>query len=144
MPPALANDPGRHSTVVVGGLMGAALLYLAFRLAGPLYGLGIAVILAYEAWTLINSDPHDTLSESVWRLSVRPLVPWLFGVASGWAVQAGFLKDPWLVGAWFFLNAHFFFQAQRGAARADAREEAKRVTVAAETGVVPPLTGGEQ
>jgi len=104
---------GGYTNLVVGGVIGAALLYLTFTLAGLWWGLGLSLLLLYEGWTLINQFPEDTISESIWRLSVRPMVPWLFGVATGWAIQSGFLHNPWLIGAWLFLNGHFFFQAFR-------------------------------
>ena len=44
----------------------------------------IAALLAYEAWTLINATPNDTISESVWRvIQTRPLVPFLAGLLCG-------------------------------------------------------------
>lgn len=44
----------------------------------------IALLLAYEGWTLVNSTPADTISESVWRIaSSRPLVPFLAGMLCG-------------------------------------------------------------
>lgn len=44
----------------------------------------IAVLLAYEGWTLINHVPNDTISESIWRIAAsRPLVPFLAGLLCG-------------------------------------------------------------
>lgn len=43
----------------------------------------IALLLLYEGWTLINGTPNDTISESIWRLADRPLVPFLFGFLMG-------------------------------------------------------------
>jgi hypothetical protein len=55
--------------------------------------LGLVVVaLAYEGWTLVNSVPNDTISESVWRVATaRPLVPFVTG----------------------FLMGHFFWQAAK-------------------------------
>jgi hypothetical protein len=71
------------------------------------------VLLAYEGWTLTNRWPGDTLSEAVWFLSRRPMIPWIFGVASGWALAAGVFPNAYTVATWFFLQGHFFFQAYR-------------------------------
>jgi hypothetical protein len=44
----------------------------------------VVVLLAYEGWTLINSTPGDTISESIWRIAAsRPLVPFLVGFLCG-------------------------------------------------------------
>lgn len=57
--------------------------------------IAILVILllafAWEAWTLVNKHPKDTISESVWRASKRPLIPFLAGMLCG----------------------HFFWQSER-------------------------------
>ena len=124
---------GKHTNMVVGALIGVALIYVTFRLAGPLWGAGLCLLLLYESWTLTNSYPEDTLSESIWRLSARPMVPWLFGLATGWAFATGFISNPWLCLAVGFLEGHFFFQAQGEM----ERQQEERVEVAAATGVVP-------
>jgi hypothetical protein len=77
----------------------------------------------YEGWTLINRFPEDTLSESVWRLAARPMVPYLFGMAMGawacWICVRPMLGRPITpesvlqFGGTMFLMGHFFFQAQR-------------------------------
>jgi hypothetical protein len=38
------------------------------------------------------------------------MVPWIFGMATGWAIGSGFIEDPILVGSLLFLQGHFFFQ----------------------------------
>ena len=48
--------------------------------------------LLYEAYTLFNHVPNDTMSEAIWRISLkRPIVPFAFG----------------------FLMGHFFWQAAK-------------------------------
>lgn len=43
-----------------------------------------AALLVYEAWTLVNSEAKDTISERTWRASAkRPLVPFLLGALMG-------------------------------------------------------------
>ena len=37
----------------------------------------------YEAITLFNKSSGDTISEIIWYLSKRPLVPFLFGLLMG-------------------------------------------------------------
>jgi hypothetical protein len=102
---------------VVGGLIGAVLAVVAFNVAGWKGGLALSALLAYEAWTFINKWRNDTISEIVWEFAKRPMVPWIFGVGTGWAIQSGFISDPWLIGSLLFLQGHFFFQ------RMDSEEE---------------------
>ena len=52
--------------------------------------VAIGLLLGWEAWTLANRRVGDTISESVWRASRRPLIPFLAGLVAG----------------------HFFWQAQ--------------------------------
>ncbi len=98
---------------VVGGVIGAAMLLFAFTVAGWKAGLGLSALLVYEAWTFINKYKNDTISEIIWEFAERPMVPWVFGVACGWAVASETVSDPYLIGAIFFLMGHFFFQRQR-------------------------------
>ena len=97
---------------VVGGLIGVALIAVAYTITGPLWGTLFTLLLLYEAWTLINDFPGDTISEIIWTLSKRPMVPWIFGVATGWAIGSRFIENVWLIGALLFLQGHFFFQKQ--------------------------------
>jgi len=43
----------------------------------------VMALLAYEGVTLFNSRDGDTISEIIWYLSKRPLVPFLFGLLMG-------------------------------------------------------------
>ena len=45
--------------------------------------VGILLLLLYEAYALSNTIPGDTLSESVWKASRRPIVPLLAGLLAG-------------------------------------------------------------
>lgn len=43
----------------------------------------IGAVLAYEAYTLLNSKPKDTVSERTWKASAkRPLIPFLLGAVT--------------------------------------------------------------
>jgi hypothetical protein len=109
------DDKGKKSPtyIVVGGTIGVALGIVAFSVAGWKAGLLLSAYLAYEAWTFFNKYKNDTISEVVWEFAERPLVPWMFGVGTGWAIQSGFISDPWLIGSLLFLQGHFFFQAHK-------------------------------
>lgn len=96
--------------LVVGGLIGAALIATAFAVAGLKGGLILTALLVYEGWTLVNSYANDTISEVIWIFAERPMVPFIFGVGCGWAVTSGFITNPWLLGSIMFLMGHFFFQ----------------------------------
>jgi hypothetical protein len=100
---------GRTTNLVVGAIISTALLSAFWFLLPRPWFIAAAALLAYEGWTLVNKAEHDTISESVWRLSIRPLVPFLFGAFTGWATEAGYFDVPWVAGAWYFLMAHFFF-----------------------------------
>lgn len=50
----------------------------------------VAALLIYEGYTLVNNERDDTISETVWRASRRPLVPFALG----------------------FLLSHFVWQSQ--------------------------------
>lgn len=44
----------------------------------------VILLLIYEAYTLANSKPNDTISESIWRASTnRPIVPFVGGLLCG-------------------------------------------------------------
>lgn len=127
---------GRHTNLLVGALIGAALIYMVYVLTGPRWGTGITAVLLIEAWTLVNRHPEDTISESVWRLSTYPLVPWLFGTANGaWLLHqydlaAAQQLDPraiFVVAGVEFLMGHFFWQARREAAKLACPECAGRI-----------------
>jgi hypothetical protein len=44
---------------------------------------GITLILVYEIWSIKNHTVGDTISEIVWKLAKRPIVPFAFGVLMG-------------------------------------------------------------
>lgn len=102
----------RHTKIVVGAVIGAPLLYLAFYLTNTWAGFALAALLLYETWTLLNRYPEDTISEAFWALARRPLVPFLVGVGTGWALAVGVLANPWLVLAIGILLGHLVWQSQ--------------------------------
>lgn len=99
------------SNIIVGATMGIALLVATFAILGPWAGTLGTLYLIYEGYTLVNKHPEDTISESVWRLATRPIVPLLFGIAAGWAL-ANNLLNPYASFAVGILYGHFFFQRQ--------------------------------
>lgn len=127
------NKGQRISTLLVGGVIAAGLVWLIVYLTNPFWRRVLLVLLAAEAYTLVNRYTGDTLSESVWRLSKRPLVPYLFGVACGWAIGVGAM-DPLSVGVGFLMG-HFFFQAYR---EEEERPDSENVLV------IPITVGGNK
>jgi hypothetical protein len=106
-------NPGiRRTNLVVGLVLGAALLATTFYLAGPKVGAVLSALLLYEGYTLVDVYAANTISESIWRLASRPLLPLVFGLGIGWGVTAGVLTEPWLVLAAGILLGHFFWQRQ--------------------------------
>jgi hypothetical protein len=46
--------------------------------------IGLGLLLVYEAYSLANRVPGDTLSEAMWRaIYRRPLLPFLIGLVIG-------------------------------------------------------------
>lgn len=44
----------------------------------------VGLALCWEAWTVLNSKPGDTISETVWRATVKqPVIPFLVGFLCG-------------------------------------------------------------
>lgn len=134
---------GGITPLVVGGVMFIALVVVAYELAGLRAGGALVLLLTYEGWTLVNRYPQDTISEIMWMLSVRPMVPWLFGVATGaWLMHLSHQPriDPrqlWLALAFGFLEGHFFFQAQRNQEDVQATKVAAAVVVGAAAARAP-------
>jgi|SRR3990172_8823332 len=96
--------------LVVVALIGLALAWASLTIVGLKWGLVLVALLVYEAWTLINDYPNDTISEIIWTFAKRPMVPFIFGAGFAAGIQSGRLSDPWLVAALGFLMGHFFFQ----------------------------------
>lgn len=123
------NLPAGPTKLVVGGLIGLALSTAFLYLLDWRWALVAVVVLSYEGWTLINDHKGDTISEVLWVLAARPMVPWLFGVATGWAITSGFIpasvNGVWIALSWGFLQGHFWFQRKR-----PAREQMKEQPVA--------------
>jgi len=101
----------RLSRTVVFLLMGAALVAVTVALVPRRAAFVLVTLLLVEGWLLANKYADDTLSESVWALASRPLVPWLFGIATGWSICAGYLVNPWLVLAAGAVSGHFVWQS---------------------------------
>ena len=55
-----------------------------------LYG-GVALLLIYEFYALETAQSGDTISELIWKMSKRPLVPFSLGMLAGhfvWQAQS--------------------------------------------------------
>lgn len=121
--PANGGKGVRISNAVVGAIMGAGLLWATFQLVGWKWGAALSLLLLYEGWTLVNNYRDDTLSESIWRFAKRPMVPWLFGLGTGYALGAQVLTDGVLMLGIGFLSGHFFFSKQCAESDDAARDE---------------------
>lgn len=101
------------SRIFVAAILGSAILYVGWVNAPsfPVFLMLIAIPGAVEAALLLNQEKGDTISESHWYLAQRPLVPFIYGLATAWVV----FNSGWgvlLIAAWCFLMAHMFFQSQ--------------------------------
>jgi len=52
-----------------------------WTLLDPVWFAFCAALLLLESWTLVNRYAGDTISEVVWYLNARPVVPFAFGLA---------------------------------------------------------------
>jgi len=101
---------------VVGGLLGVGLLaFFWFVLTLPWF-IAATLLLAYEAWTFFNRYKHDTISEVIWELVKRPLVPFILGAGCVGLISHGVIK-PSMEGLYVtlalgVLMGHFVFQRQ--------------------------------
>lgn len=64
-------------------------------------GLGILVIiglgLILEGWAIMNKKPHDTISETIWKISFRfPFIPFLAGFLCGHLFWPSSTTIDWL------------------------------------------------
>lgn len=94
----------------VGLSIGAGIVWLAFNRMGPWWGLAATVALIFEGWLLINGYANDTISEIIRLFSrLQPLIPWMFGFATGVGISSGYISDPYVIVSLGMLQGHFFF-----------------------------------
>lgn len=104
------NRGMKRSLMVWGLLMGAGVAWAIFDWSPDARTRNVLLVIAIiEFVTVIDRWKGNTLSEALWFLNRRPLVPMLFGVALGMAVGQG-LIDPFSA-AIGLLYGHFFWQA---------------------------------
>lgn len=109
-------DPNSPTWKVVGGLLGLGLVaFFWFVLTLPRF-IAATLLLAYEAWTFFNRYKHDTISEVIWELVKRPLVPFILGAGSVALISHGVIQ-PTIEGLYVafavgMLMGHFCFQRQ--------------------------------
>jgi hypothetical protein len=134
---------------IVCGLMGLGGIVFAFYQWTVPEAVFLTLLLSLEAWALTNRYRGDTISEVIWWLSARPLVPFVFGLTTGGLMAADILVDRWAVALAFMLNGHFFWQAQgrdravRGG-RPNGRSTGRRLGAVASVALaamLPLLTG---
>lgn len=108
------NRGFKRSLIVWGVLIGAGLLFAIHAWVPDHRARAVFyAICLYEAYTLIDRWKGNTLSEALWFLSQRPLIPFLFGAAAGIAIGRGAI-DPFSVSIGM-LCGHFFWQAFKSA-----------------------------
>lgn len=98
---------------VVGLCISAPMIYFTFALTDLRWGMILTSLLAYEAWTLVNPFPEDTISEIIWEYAKRPMIPCIFGFALGIMLTSGYLSNVYMTCIVGFLYGHFFFQRQQ-------------------------------
>jgi hypothetical protein len=102
---------GKALTDAVWGILGVAMTVWLVVDAGmwddiPIFWKGIVLLVAiYEAYTLVNKDEDDTLSEGIWRYTPsRPIVGFVWGVMSLYLFPKPQPRD-----IWYLLMGHFIF-----------------------------------
>jgi hypothetical protein len=97
--------------VVLGGLL-AVFAGVMWTLLDPVYFAFCFALLALEAWSLINSHAGDTISEVIWALNKRPVVPFAFGLGTAHLLTNLIPASPkglWIAFLVGGLLGHFFF-----------------------------------
>lgn len=104
----------KPTLIFVGCLISLALFSFIYTIVPIERFVAYAVILGFEAWTLVNKREEDTISEAIWELSSYPLVPWLFGA---FTVYGMYMVHPHPAesAAWLGVQGHFFWQAHKNA-----------------------------
>lgn len=107
--------PEGPSRFVVPGLLGLAFSGVVYFLVGWKWFLFLGGLLVYEAWTGLNKYANDTISETIWALSKRPLIPFALGAMC--CQLLNHIIPPSGEGLWIsfmlgVLMGHFVFQAQ--------------------------------
>lgn len=97
----------RTTQAFVGLVLFAVGVWVIFALTLGWWSWALLAIGAFETWTIFNSSPNDTISEIIWALAERPILPLLAGVAIGHFTPTDALL--WVgIG---ILCGHFFWQA---------------------------------
>lgn len=96
----------RTTQAFVGLVLAVAGVWSLFMLTTGWWPWVLLVILGFEGWTIFNRTPADTISEIIWQLAERPILPLLSGVAVGHFIPT---EELWVVGLGVLLG-HFFWQ----------------------------------
>jgi hypothetical protein len=72
----------------------------------------------WEAWSLIDGTPANTISEIIWRASDRySLVPWAGGFIFGLGIGSEYIVTAEVIAPLALLCGHFWFPKYDSAAR---------------------------
>lgn len=100
---------GNLTNLFVGGLVGLGMVGAMYYILPIQAFVFCSGLLGFEAYTLLNRTPHDTISETIWRFAKRPMFPFLFGVGVAEALRLVIFSHPYAVFFLGFLCGHFFF-----------------------------------
>src|SRR3989304_363836 len=104
--------PAGPTKYVVVSLLLLVFGSVMWTLLDPVWFAVCAALLLLEGWTLVNRYAGDTISEVVWYLNARPVVPFAFGLAVASLLRAGGPppgKGGWIAFLIGGLMGHFFF-----------------------------------
>jgi len=107
--------PAGPTKYFVTGIMAIAGLTVIWLLLDWPWAIVASLAAAWEAWTFFNQYEGDTISEVIWALTARPMVPFVFGLGVCHALSH--LIQPTANGLWVAfliggLCGHFFFSRQ--------------------------------
>lgn len=106
------SAPAGPTKFIVVGVLLVAFTAIMWTLLDPVWFAFCAALLALEAWTLVNRHAGDTISEVVWYLNARPVVPFAFGLAVASLLRdvvPATTKGVWIAFLIGGLMGHFFF-----------------------------------
>lgn len=103
----------KPTLVFVGILLFVALITIFWSSVPVSHLVWWLLAAVFEAWTILNHRKADTISEAIWELSARPLVPWIFGALTIYGIYEIPTLHTIEIGTWLALQGHFFWQAQK-------------------------------
>lgn len=112
----MKNRLTTEAVVGIGAVVGLLVYIWTFLPFG--WAIAATLAAAWEAFSLVDRVPNNTISEIVWKASDRySLVPWAGGLLTGLAIGSGYMHDPYVIAPVLLLEGHFWFPRYSESAR---------------------------